>query len=255
MQNIRLVGGRCHSELTGQNDFKVQLRAKPRIVEEVQKGLRQEMLSLTLLSKNLRRVGPWARVWEEGNPFRREAAMWRRNRTEDKLPQDKKTHTWQYTWSLHAGHNPVSTALNIFESTEAASCLLALCFRHSGSSGSCFDKSWRIMVSFTVRRDWSLYAFRLQLIEFKGPCTVEIRARLRWVQPWDLLGYSARLCTEICAYILYRCVACPQLSRPPYTDSYIIPAKLSRRFPGYPSGARAHQNRTWWHLIQPSPEN
>lgn len=75
MQNIRLVGGRCHSELTGQNDFKVQLRAKPRIVEEVQKGLRQEMLSLTLLSKNLRRAGPWARVWEEGNPFRREAAM------------------------------------------------------------------------------------------------------------------------------------------------------------------------------------
>lgn len=62
-------------ELTGQNDFKVQLRAKPWIVEEVQKGLRQEMLSLTLLSKNLRRVGPWAGVWEEDNPFRREAAI------------------------------------------------------------------------------------------------------------------------------------------------------------------------------------
>lgn len=39
--------------------------------------------------------------------------------------------------------------LNIFESTEAGWLLpSALCFRHSGSSG--FDKSWRIMVSFTV---------------------------------------------------------------------------------------------------------
>lgn len=52
MQNIRLVGGRCHSELTGQNDFKVQLRAKPRIVEEVQKGLRQEMLSHIVIQES-----------------------------------------------------------------------------------------------------------------------------------------------------------------------------------------------------------
>lgn len=52
MHNIGLVGERCRSELTGQNDFKVQLRAKPGIVEEVQKGLRQEMLSHVVIQES-----------------------------------------------------------------------------------------------------------------------------------------------------------------------------------------------------------
>lgn len=74
MHNIGLVGERCRSELTGQNDFKVQLRAKPGIVEEVQKGLRQEMLSHVVIQES---EESWAlaRLWEEGNSLRGEAAM------------------------------------------------------------------------------------------------------------------------------------------------------------------------------------
>lgn len=45
MQNTGLLGEGCHSEITGRNDFKVQLRRKPGIVEEVQKELRQKMFS------------------------------------------------------------------------------------------------------------------------------------------------------------------------------------------------------------------
>lgn len=48
----RLVGERCRSESTGQNDFKVQLRAKPGLVEEAQKGLRQEMFSHIVIQES-----------------------------------------------------------------------------------------------------------------------------------------------------------------------------------------------------------
>lgn len=45
MQSTGLLGEGCHSELTGQHDFKVQLRGKPGVAEEVQKGLRQKAFS------------------------------------------------------------------------------------------------------------------------------------------------------------------------------------------------------------------
>lgn len=52
----------------------MQLRAKPGIVEEVQKGLRQEMLSHIVIQDS---EESWAlaRLWDKGHSLRREAAM------------------------------------------------------------------------------------------------------------------------------------------------------------------------------------
>lgn len=72
MQNIGLVGERRRSEVTGQNDFKVQSQDCRGSSKGVKAG---NALSLTLLSQNPRRVEPWARNWEKGNSLRREAAL------------------------------------------------------------------------------------------------------------------------------------------------------------------------------------